>query len=184
MSLAKPTGDVQHDITLHFDRVTHILGQRGLLLAAYDKDGRANAMTIGWGVVGRVWGLPMWTVLVRPSRYTYDCIEHAGAFTVCVPGVDLDNACKVCGFQSGRDKDKLAELGLKVSKASKVNAPVLDDCPIAYECNVVEANDLNADLMNPVVRQANYPGGNFHRVYWGKVEAVRIAADAAERLGK
>lgn len=184
MNPAKPTGDLAHDITLHFDAVARILGQRGLLLGAYDKAGRANAMTIGWGVAGRVWGLPMWTVLVRPSRYTFDCIEHSGAFTVCVPSIEQDQACKVCGFHSGRDKDKLAELGLKISKGRKVNAPVLEDCPIVYECRVVQANDLDPSRLDKAVLEGNYPGGNFHRVYWGKVESIAIARDAADRLAR
>ncbi len=42
----------------------------GLLLVAADADGKPNAMTIGWGTVGIIWGKPIFIVLVRPSRYT------------------------------------------------------------------------------------------------------------------
>ena len=74
------------DYREHFDAVMRVMTSRGLLLAAYDASGRANAMTIGWGTLGSIWGMPLWIVLVRPSRYTHACIEHADCFAVNVPG--------------------------------------------------------------------------------------------------
>ena len=56
------------------------LTQEGILLAVRDRQGKLNAMTIGWGLFGGIWGRPMFAVLVRPSRYTYDCLEHTGDF--------------------------------------------------------------------------------------------------------
>ena len=45
--------------------------------------GRDNTMTIGWGSLGVVWGKPVFSVLVRPSRYTFDLLEASGEFSVC-----------------------------------------------------------------------------------------------------
>ena len=56
--------------TRHYDLVMNALTSRGLLLGAYDPAGKANLMTIGWGTLGTIWSMPVWTVLVRPSRYT------------------------------------------------------------------------------------------------------------------
>jgi len=55
-----------------------VMGGRGLLLVSVDKDGKPNAMTIGWGTIGIIWGKPIFAVLVRPSRYTYGLIEETG----------------------------------------------------------------------------------------------------------
>jgi len=57
----------------------------GALLVSLDEDGKANPMTIGWGTVGVIWTRKVFTVMVRPSRYTYGCIEATGDFTVCLP---------------------------------------------------------------------------------------------------
>ena len=73
------------DYADHYAAVMRAMTGNGLLLGSYDSVGKANIMTIGWGAVGSVWGLPMWVVLVRPSRYTYHCIEHSKSFTVNVP---------------------------------------------------------------------------------------------------
>ena len=64
--------------TEHFAAVMRIMGSRGLLLGSYDAKGNANLMTIGWGTQGIAWGKPVWAVMVRPSRYTYECIEREG----------------------------------------------------------------------------------------------------------
>ena len=44
-----------------------------------------NTMTIGWGSVGCVWSRPVFMVLVRPQRHSYEMLKTAGEFTVSVP---------------------------------------------------------------------------------------------------
>ena len=66
-------------------RETHTrMSNGGILLASQDAGGKLNPMTIGWGVFGWIWARPVFTVLVRPSRYTFACLEAAGDFTVNV----------------------------------------------------------------------------------------------------
>ena len=60
--------------TDHFDRFCGALGSGGSLLVSLDDKGKPNVMTIGWATLGIVWGRPICTVLVRPSRYTYGCM--------------------------------------------------------------------------------------------------------------
>jgi len=168
--------------TEYFDAVMAVMRSRGLLLAATDPRGRANAMTIGWGAMGGVWSMPVWIVLVRPSRYTYACIEHGGAFTVNVPAADMAGACEVCGTRSGRDGDKLAEAHLTPAPAGNVAAPVLDECPIVYECEVVHRNDVRPEMLVKELAEGPYAGGDYHRVYFGRIVAASAAGDAASRL--
>ena len=49
---------------------------------------KMNVMTIGWGNIGFIWGKPIFTALVRYSRYTYELLENSGEFAVCVPKKD------------------------------------------------------------------------------------------------
>ena len=61
--------------TVHYTTCLHETLSRlrdpGLLLAAAGADGKPSAMTIGWGTIGVIWSKPIFTVLVRPSRYTF-----------------------------------------------------------------------------------------------------------------
>jgi len=168
--------------TDHYDRVMKALTSGGLLLGANDAAGRANAMTIGWGAIGSIWSMPMWIVLVRPSRYTYQCIEQGDCFTVNVPAAGMDEAQAVCGSRSGRDGDKLADAGLTPEPAVKVPAPVFAECPLVYECVVVHHNDVLPAALIAEIADGPYANGDYHRVYYGRILAARAAANAAELL--
>ncbi len=169
--------------TEHFPLVMDAMTSRGLLLAAYGPTGRANAMAIGWCMLGGVWSMPMCIVLVRPSRYTYECIEHSGCFTVNVPPRRLADSCLICGTKSGRDGDKLAEAGLTVEKAGTVDAPVIAECPVVYECKVIHRNDVIPDELADKIENDFYGGDDYHRVYFGKILAARAAENVSELLG-
>ena len=49
-------------------------------------------MTIGWGFVGVLWGMSVFLVAVRHSRFTHEFIEDSDEFAVNVPGGGLDKA--------------------------------------------------------------------------------------------
>jgi flavin reductase (DIM6/NTAB) family NADH-FMN oxidoreductase RutF len=138
-----------------------------LLLASTRSDGQSNAMTIGWATPGIIWGLPIMTVLVRPSRYTYSFIEDSQVFTVNVPTAEMRGLVQLCGTRSGRDVDKLSQVA--TSMGQNVNCVTIDTCPLVYECQVVHWNDVQPDNLLPEIIAGSYPHGDFHRLYYGKI---------------
>jgi flavin reductase (DIM6/NTAB) family NADH-FMN oxidoreductase RutF len=166
------------DFTKHYEQVIAAMRSRGLLLGSYDAAGKANIMTIGWGSLGSIWGIPVWTVLVRPSRYTYGCIEHSGCFSVNVPAADMHSEAAQAGSTSGRDVDKFAACGLTAQKASTVLAPLVGECPIVYECQVVHSSDILPAKLADDILTGSYVDGDFHRVYFGKILQAAAATDA------
>jgi flavin reductase (DIM6/NTAB) family NADH-FMN oxidoreductase RutF len=169
--------------TGHFDEVMATMTSRGLLLGSYDSQKNANLMTIGWGTLGSVWGVPAWMVFVRPSRYTFNGIEHSGCFTINVPTEEWSLACAVCGSQSGRDVDKFEETGFTPGRASSVLAPVAEECPIIYECRVIHASDVLPNKLSDEILSGSYRDGDFHRAYVGKILRAEAAPNASELLG-
>jgi len=172
------------EVTQYYDAVIRAMQSRGLLLGSYDAAGKPNVMTIGWGSLGVIWGQPIWTVLVRPSRYTYQCIEHSGCFTVNVPTESMGMVCATCGSKSGRDTDKFAECGLTAEKSKNVLAPIVQECPIVYECVVVHSNDVLPEKLADEILSGPYLDGDFHRVYFGKVLRASAVPDAVELLAR
>ncbi len=168
--------------TAQYDAVMKILTGRGLLVGSYDPAGKGNLMTIGWGSIGAIWGIPIWTVLVRPSRYTYACIEHSQCFTVNVPTEALTSACGTCGSKSGRTMDKFTMCKLTARRGERVKAPIVTECPIVYECQVVHSNDVQPAKLAGEIMSGAYVSGDFHRVYYGKILAVHISPDAEKLL--
>ncbi len=170
------------DHLAHVEAALHVLSHDGALLVAAKKTGIANVMTIGWGTFGWIWGIPVVSVLVRPSRYTWEFLEDNGEFTVNVPGPDLAETAAYCGAISGRDRDKFAERGLTRRPARDVNVPYIEECPLHYECSVVHSYDLDPVALEADIVQSAYSSGDFHRVYVGRILCAFAEPDVAERL--
>ena len=161
---------------------TEALTREGLLLCTVGTDGKPNVMTIGWMLGGAVWGKPILTVFVRPSRHSYSRLEGVGDFTVNVLPPERAEAIRYCGAASGRDADKFARAGLTVAPAKMVKAPIVDDGLVHYECRVVHRNDVIPERVAPDIITAAYPHGDFHRVYFGAVLTAYADTDARARL--
>ena len=133
--------------------------------------GRDNTMTIGWGSLGVMWGKPIFSVLVRPSRFTYGLLEASGEFTVSVPLADMAKALGVCGSKSGRDLDKFAAAGLQKLPGIKLATPVIGGAGLHYECKVVFKQPMNPALLDAGINAASYLSGDHHTIYYGLIEA-------------
>ncbi len=113
----------------------------GLLLAAGDSTS-SNAMTIGWGALGTLWGKPAVTVYVRKSRYTHGFMERGQYFTVMR---FADNSIvDYMGTHSGRDGDKAEALGLHVA-FTEHGAPYYTEAVEVIECRTMCAAVLTDD---------------------------------------
>ena len=110
----------------HLPLLLGALSRGGALLVSNEERGRPNAMTIGWAQIGIIWGRRILSVMVRPSRYTYQCIEAGRDFTVCVPYPDQADAVLFCGTESGRDCDKFEACSFTAVPSDGLNAPYID----------------------------------------------------------
>jgi len=163
--------------TYRYAEMMNRLDDDGLLLASTKTTGESNTMTIGWGTVGIVWGLPIFAVLVRPSRFTYEFIEDCGDFTVNVPTPDMSKILEFCGTKSGRDYDKFAEFRMSITPGKTIGSVNIDRCLWVYECKVVQKNDFAPVAFAASITPAYYPSGDFHRVYYGEILGVYAHAD-------
>jgi flavin reductase (DIM6/NTAB) family NADH-FMN oxidoreductase RutF len=155
--------------TYQLDETLRQLNGIGLLVAVTDSKGVSNVMTIGWGCVGILWGKPTFTIMIRPSRYTYKFIEESGMFTVNVPTLEMRDYVQMCGTKSGRDVDKLEDFGMSISPGQTVDAVTLDDCPLVYECKVLLKTDMLPENIKPVFKDKLYSQGDYHRIYYGGI---------------
>jgi len=158
------------------------LSSPGLLLVSLDARRRPNVMTIGWGSVGIFWGKPIFVVPVRGSRYTYQCIEKTGDFTVNVLPRKLADLAMFCGTVSGRDHDKFAEANLTAVAGRRVRSPIVEECVLHYECKVVHKNDVAPKALTTEITRSCYPQGDHHRLYFGEILAVTADPSLRRRL--
>jgi flavin reductase (DIM6/NTAB) family NADH-FMN oxidoreductase RutF len=64
-------------------------------------------------------------------------IKNSRCFTINIPDKSLMNEIELGGFNSGADKFELAK-NLKYYKSDKIDAPIIDNCAINIECEVVD----------------------------------------------
>ncbi len=130
-----------------------------------------NTMIIGWGGILILWGRPIFIVLVRHSRTTYDLIENNDEFTVSIPiERNMKDAIKVCGTKSLRDIDKFKACGLTPVKGRVVDTPIIGECELHYECKVIYKQTLDQSVVPDIVKKRYYNSGNKnHTVYYGEI---------------
>ena len=153
------------------DEVLEQLSGKGAFLTA-GKD-KVNTMTIGWGSVSVYWGMPVFIVPVRHSRYTFGFLEEGEEFTVSVPrDGTMDKALGICGSKSGRDTDKYELAGISLKDASEVGVPVIDGCGYYFECRILTSCDLEIDTLPKEIVDRYYLNGDKHRLYLGQIVAA------------
>ena len=150
--------------------------KKGILVTAKN-DEKVNPMTIGWGTIGIEWGKPIFIAFIRPSRYTHEMVERSGEFTVNIPMGEADSAVTkilgFCGTKSGRDYDKVKELGLTLEASEVVGAPGIKELPLTLECKVLYKQDqVVQDIPDPL-RDRYYPDRNdladYHTAYYAEI---------------
>ena len=130
-----------------------------MVVSVRDKDGNDNALVVAYG--GNCsYDPPMIMVGIVPSRHSYHMIKENGCFVAHLPDVSQKELYECCGTKSGKDGDKLKEYGITMVNGKKVNAGVIEGCPVAIECTVV----------NSVMTGS-------HEMFIGKVEYVHADQD-------
>ena len=120
-----------------------------LIVAAYDADGKANAMNAAWG--------GMFTdehigLCISEGHKTTKNILSTRAFTVSIATVEQIAACDYVGIVSGnREADKFAKAGFTAVRSEVVNAPIIEQLPMTLECELVSYDEESNHLVGRIV---------------------------------
>lgn len=102
-----------------------------LIVGTYDENGVPDAMNAAWGIITDYDEIS----ISMSSHKTTDNIAKTGAFTVSIATEDTVIPCDYVGIVSANDvPDKFARAGFHATKSEFVNAPLIDELPMALEC--------------------------------------------------
>ena len=119
------------------------------ILAAYDENGTPNAMNAAWGGISEDKELSM---CISEGHKTTANILARKAFTVSMATVEQMVACDYVGIVSGNEvKNKLEKAGWHVTPSSFVDAPLIDELPMAVECRLVSYDPESCRLVGEIV---------------------------------
>ena len=149
------------------------------ILAAYDEHGIPNAMNVAWaGVIGgrrMAFGL-------NPDRKTLKNLMARGAFTVSIADVPHMIQCDYLGLVSGNDvPDKLEKIGFHTIKAEFVDAPLIEELPMAVECKFISYDAEKYCLIGEIV---NVCADERILKEDGKVDTEKLQALAFDSMNK
>ena len=132
------------------------------VLVSCRKDGEDNALAV-WFASNASLEPAMVMIGIVPSRYSYSMIKETGKFAVNIPAKNFAETFKYLGTVSRRDEDKLANI--KTVTGDIVDVPLLTDCPVNFECTVVDSLK---------------PENGTHELFIGKVEKVHCDEEFLE----
>ena len=109
-----------------------------LIVGTYDENGIPNAMNAAWGMISDANEIS----ISMSEHKTTENFAITGAFTVSMATEDTVISCDYVGVESANKvPDKFEKAGFHATKSSKVNAPLIDELPMALECKVKSFED-------------------------------------------
>ena len=121
-----------------------------LIVAAYDEEGKPNAMNAAWGGIFTDDHIG---ICISEGHKTTKNILATRAFTVSIATAEQLAACDYVGIVSGnKEPEKFAKAGFTATRSERVNAPIISELPMTLECEVVsydvESNHLVGRIVN------------------------------------
>ena len=139
------------------------------IIAAWDADGTPNCMNAAWGGISEAQEV---SVCISEGHKTTACILHSKAFTISMATADQVIACDYVGITSGnRVPDKFARAGFHATASAFVNAPLIDELPMAMECELISYDPDTCRLVGRIVNvcaDESVLGGH------GKVDVAKL----------
>ena len=110
-----------------------------LIVGTYDENGTPDAMNAAWG---GIYDTNQVMLCLADDHKTTKNIKKTGAFTVSFATANTVVPCDYVGIVSGNDEpDKFAKAGFHATKSERVNAPLIDELPMALECKLIKFNE-------------------------------------------
>ena len=119
------------------------------IIATYNADGTPNAMNAAWGGISEETEI---SICISADHKTTENILSRKAFTVSMATAKYIAACDYVGIVSGNQvPDKFARAGLHATKSEFVDAPLIDELPMALECELISYDSESCRLVGRIV---------------------------------
>ena len=119
------------------------------IIATYNPDGTPNAMNAAWGGISEEKEI---SICIDSAHKTAENLVARKAFTVSMATAKYVAACDYVGIVSGnKEPDKFAKAGFHATKSEYVDAPLIDELPMALECKVISYDEETCRLVGEIV---------------------------------
>ena len=140
------------------------------IIGTYNADGSPHAMNAAWGGISEETEI---TICVDNTHKTAENLLARKAFTVSMATARMMAACDYVGIVSGtKEPEKFAKAGFHATKSELVDAPLIDELPMALECELLSYDEETCRLVGRIVNvcvDESVLGEN------GKVDVAKLA---------
>jgi flavin reductase (DIM6/NTAB) family NADH-FMN oxidoreductase RutF len=119
-------------------RVYRLLEPGPVVLVTTAEKGRPNIMAMSWHTMME-FEPPLVGCVISNRNHSFGVLKATKECVINIPTVELAAQVVGCGNTSGRKVDKFKAFGLTPAAASRVKAPLIDECYASLECKVVDA---------------------------------------------
>ena len=110
-----------------------------LMVAAYDENEKVNVMNVAWG---QICDEDKIILFIGEGKKTWLNIRASKAFTVSIADKAHVDVADFFGIATGNKMtDKFERTGYHAVKSDRVHAPVIEEFPVAIECELLEFLD-------------------------------------------
>ena len=119
------------------------------IIGTYGADGTPNAMNAAWGGISEETEI---SICISADHKTTENILDRKAFTVSMATAQTMVACDYVGIVSGNQvPDKFARAGFTAVKSEFVDAPLIEQLPMALECKLISYDPETCRLVGEIV---------------------------------
>lgn len=123
----------------NFGKKPWMYPQPVLIIGTYDEEGNPDAMNAAWG---GMYGVDQIMLCLSEGHKTTQNIKNQGEFTVSFADAAHVAQADYLGLVSANDvPDKLERAGLHTVRSEFVNAPLIEEFPMALECKLLKVNE-------------------------------------------
>lgn len=133
----------------NFGAKPYLYPQPVFIIATYDENGTPDAMNAAWGGLSESAEI---SICLSPEHKTVKNILAKGAFTVSMADAAHVVECDYVGIVSANDvPNKLEKAGFHTTKADFVDAPLIEELPMALECRFVSYDEETCRMVGEII---------------------------------
>lgn len=121
--------------------IRHFLEPGPIVLVSSKWQGQTNIMTMGWHMVME-FTPSLVGCIIAGGNHSYEMVRNSGECVINLPSAEMVDTVVGIGNCSGAEVDKFAQFKLSKAKASKVDAPMIRECPANFECRLYDDSML------------------------------------------
>ena len=174
-----------------FKPASWIYPQPAIVIATRDKEGNTDAMTAAWA---GIYDTDKIGIMLDHRHRTTENIKETGAFTVSIATTETMAASDYFGTVSGNSlKNKIEKAGFHTVESQYVQAPVIEEYPLTFECSlekmIPEGEDFHVvgKIVHILAEESILTGGRpdpakFHPIAFDGVNGTYMAVE--KTIGK